>query len=196
MRVRALFWELVLIRWLGATIRVVAYFSNLVLISAFFGLGIGALLARFGARLERLIAPARGPRGAARRVAGRAVAPNPGGALRVHLDRRSAGLASPGAEGRIVPVGIVLVLVYGVTAAFFAAFGQYIGRLFRTHRPLRAYSVEVGGSLAGIALFALLSQLQAGPIVGSRSARFCCSPCCRGARRTHSSLWPSAVSCS
>ena len=29
----ALFWELVLIRWLGANIRIVAYFSNLVLIS-------------------------------------------------------------------------------------------------------------------------------------------------------------------
>ena len=36
-----LFWELVLIRWLGASIRIVAYFSNLVLISAFFGLGVG-----------------------------------------------------------------------------------------------------------------------------------------------------------
>lgn len=42
----ALFWELVLIRWLGSTIRVVAYFSNFVLISAFFGLGAGALLDR------------------------------------------------------------------------------------------------------------------------------------------------------
>ena len=46
-----------LIRWLGASIRIVAYFSNLVLISAFFGLGIGALCARFAIRLERAIAP-------------------------------------------------------------------------------------------------------------------------------------------
>jgi hypothetical protein len=53
----ALFWELVLIRWLGASIRIVAYFSNLVLISAFFGLGVGALATRFPVRLERLIAP-------------------------------------------------------------------------------------------------------------------------------------------
>ena len=51
----ALFWELALIRWLGATIRIVAYFSNLVLISTFFGLGVGALLTRFPIRLERLI---------------------------------------------------------------------------------------------------------------------------------------------
>ena len=55
--VAALFWELVLIRWLGASIRIVAYFSNLVLISAFFGLGVGALATRFPVRLERLIAP-------------------------------------------------------------------------------------------------------------------------------------------
>ncbi len=55
--VAALFWELVLIRWLGASIRIVAYFSNLVLISAFFGLGGGALATRFPVRLVRLVAP-------------------------------------------------------------------------------------------------------------------------------------------
>jgi hypothetical protein len=47
----ALFWELVLIRWLGACIRVVADFSNFVLIAAFFGLRAGALLARYQLRL-------------------------------------------------------------------------------------------------------------------------------------------------
>lgn len=41
-----LFWLLVLIRWRGATLRIVAHFSNLVLISAFFGLGPGVLLRR------------------------------------------------------------------------------------------------------------------------------------------------------
>jgi hypothetical protein len=60
-------------------------------------------------------------------------------------------------------VGLVLVLVYGGTAAVFAAFGQYMGRLFRTHPPLRAYSIEVAGSLAGIALFALLSWGETSP---------------------------------
>src|SRR5437868_12272582 len=41
-----LFQELALIRWTGAQVRVLAYFPNVILISAFLGLGVGALLAR------------------------------------------------------------------------------------------------------------------------------------------------------
>src|SRR5258708_39260265 len=41
-----LFQELALIRWVGAQVRVVAYFPNVILISAFLGLGSGALMAR------------------------------------------------------------------------------------------------------------------------------------------------------
>ena len=53
--------------------------------------------------------------------------------------------------------------MYGATAALFATFGQYLGRLFRTHPPLRAYSIEVAGSLVGISLFALMSRWQTTP---------------------------------
>ena len=56
-------------------------------------------------------------------------------------------------------------MVYCITALLFVAFGQYIGRLFKTHPPLRAYSIEVAGSLAGIGLFALLSHCQTSPTV-------------------------------
>ena len=38
-----LFQELVLIRWVGQQIRVLAYFPNIILISSFLGLGIGCL---------------------------------------------------------------------------------------------------------------------------------------------------------
>ena len=41
-----LFQELAFIRWIPAQVRVVAYFPNLVLISAFLGLGIGSLRSR------------------------------------------------------------------------------------------------------------------------------------------------------
>jgi hypothetical protein len=54
----ALYWELALIRWLGSCVRVIAYYSNFVLIAAFFGLGTGALLATRRVRLHRLVVPA------------------------------------------------------------------------------------------------------------------------------------------
>ena len=40
-----LFQELALIRWMGGQVRVLAYFPNIVLISAFLGLGIGTMRA-------------------------------------------------------------------------------------------------------------------------------------------------------
>ena len=82
----------------------------------------------------------------------------------VHLDRRASGGAQWGTgTARILPATLILIVVYRVTAALFAAFGQYMGRLFRSHPPLRAYSIEVAGSLAGIGLFALMSRLQTPP---------------------------------
>jgi SAM-dependent methyltransferase len=162
----ALFWELVLIRWLGAQVRVVAYFSNLVLISAFFGLGLGALATRFPLRLERLLAPLTALAVLLGAWLGRLWHPNPSGRDEFFWIGAPLGIAPPGGDtGRIVSVGVVLVVVYSVTALVFVAFGQYVGRLFRTHPPLRAYSLEVAGSLAGIALFALLSWTQTPPTV-------------------------------
>ena len=43
----ALFLELTLIRWVPSIIRLVAYYSNLLLISSFLGLGLGAMLAHY-----------------------------------------------------------------------------------------------------------------------------------------------------
>ncbi|GAC1339251.1 MAG: hypothetical protein NVSMB23_08040 [Myxococcales bacterium] len=41
-----LFQELTLIRWLPTRVRVIAYFPNLILLSAFLGIGIGCLRSR------------------------------------------------------------------------------------------------------------------------------------------------------
>src|SRR6476659_11389658 len=49
----ALFLELMVIRWAPAVVRVVTYYANLMLISSFLGLGIGALLAAKGRDLFR-----------------------------------------------------------------------------------------------------------------------------------------------
>jgi len=52
-----LFWELVLIRWLGNSVRIVAYYSNFILLSSFLGLGAGALLTPKKINLEPWLFP-------------------------------------------------------------------------------------------------------------------------------------------
>lgn len=47
----ALFWELAFIRWVPGSVRVVGYFTNLILIASFLGLGAGALLSKRGTSL-------------------------------------------------------------------------------------------------------------------------------------------------
>lgn len=42
----ALFLELMLIRWAPAVVRLVAYYANLILISSFLGLGLGAIVGK------------------------------------------------------------------------------------------------------------------------------------------------------
>jgi len=159
-----LFWELVLIRWLGASIRIVAYFSNLVLISAFFGLGTGALATRFRWRLERWIAPFVAFATLLGVWLGGVGHHNPSREDELIWVGRPFGIVLPdGAASGAIAASVLLAVVYCTAALVFVAFGQYLGRLFRTHPPLRAYSLEVGGSLVGILLFALLSRGQTSP---------------------------------
>src|SRR5512134_2768295 len=49
----SLFLELTIIRWVPGSVRLVAYYANLMLISSFLGIGLGAMLAERGGKLVR-----------------------------------------------------------------------------------------------------------------------------------------------
>lgn len=155
----ALYAELLVIRWLASEIRVFAYFKNLPLLASFLGLGLG-LLYPAARRLERafgwlfslpcLLCAFAGP-------------------LRlVHLPFPDRSVALWGAERSLpllqsaVSVGVMLAIFFVVVAAF-AALGVRLSRLFTPFAPLAGYSINLLGSLAGIALFSLLSRSELGP---------------------------------
>lgn len=156
-----LYWELLLIRWLSTSIRVIAYYSNFVLMAAFFGLGTGALLARYSVRLQRFILPAI------------TLAVLLGIFLSgfFHFNFNSADeyiwIGAPtgimyGGDAvvrfyQVLPVSVIVLITYIITASVFIIFGQWLGILFKTHKPLWAYSVEIVGSILGILLFAFIS---------------------------------------
>jgi len=160
-----LFWELALIRWLGSNARLVAYYSNFVLTAAFFGLGVGTLASqREDWRLQRFAFPLV----AATVLLGVVLAGefhyNPGSADEYVWIGAPAGVGA-GLPDRVIPIWAVLMSAYLVTAAAFVPQGYVLGRLFRTVPPLRAYTIEILGSLAGILLFSLMSAFRVPPTV-------------------------------
>jgi len=151
-----LFQELALIRWLPVEVRVVGYFPNLILLSAFLGLGVGALQARakslmwmWPVGLLGLVAGAWGMG----RVAFTA------NAVTEHLWLLYVDLpeGAPVVEGIRLP----LIAVFSLSAFTFVPLGQYVGvrlETFRTHSSaLWGYSLDLAGSLVGVVCFTAVS---------------------------------------
>ncbi|MCW8140513.1 MAG: hypothetical protein KIT58_16565 [Planctomycetota bacterium] len=154
----ALFAELMLIRWVPAALELVGYYSNLLLVSSFFGLGLGVLLAGrrslFGwfpalLLLEVLVI-----------VAAQHVA-LPTAASTDEL--RFQGVTEEGARLRSY---VVLIAVFAVNSAVLVPIGQRLGELFSRAPVLRAYTFDLGGSLAGTVAFGLFSYTAFSPVVG------------------------------
>ena len=153
--------EMASIRWLNASVQILSYFSNLILISCFLGLGLGCLLERRPLRLLRFFGPA-----FLLLVLGTSFLSRYGISLTVEDDVVFAQGA------RYLPEGIALTLPLSALAAFFlntlffVLLGQELARLLRASRtPGRGYSFDLAGSLAGTVSYALLAALGAPPWV-------------------------------
>ncbi len=72
---------------------------------------------------------------------------------------------SSGTAEKVVTVEstLLLPLVFVIVAALFATLAQRMGKEMGTLPPLRGYTLNLLGSLAGVGLFALLSWLQLSP---------------------------------
>ena len=164
-----LFQELTLIRWLGGQVRVLAYFPNVVLMSAFLGLGIGGLRARrpapawvWPATLLVVVAAAWG----LSRVAFTQESVSEHLWL-LYYDMRGA----PVVHGVRLPILAVFVL----SGASFVVPGQMVARRLEAFRggrgeaaaaaagSLWGYVADLSGSLLGVAAFAAASFLRTPP---------------------------------
>jgi hypothetical protein len=151
----ALFLELMVIRWVPAVVRFVAYYSNLMLISSFLGLGLGAMMARRKWNLFPWF-----PAIFLLNVAA------------LLLCRHLIQLPSSGSEARFGQNAsfffdyLVLIGIFILNTAVFLPFGQQIGRLFQTQPPLHAYASDLGGSLCGTIFFGLFSLYHFSPAIG------------------------------
>jgi len=152
-----LFLETAVIRWMPAYIRLLAYFSNFILLASFLGIGVGCLLAT---RRRNLILwfPL---------VQLAAIAAVDRLRLEVALPSTSTIYFSSGTADTVVAVEstLLLPLLFVAVAALFAVVAHRMGVELTHHPPLRAYVINLLGSLAGVAAFAVVSWLQLPPVV-------------------------------
>src|SRR6266567_7492746 len=146
-----LFVELILIRWIPALVTYVGFFSNFVLMASFLGIGLGILLGR--------------------RLTGLPASPFPFLLLatvllvtfaQLNIQVRSQGEIFFGlAESHAADTNVlVLPLIVILVVALMAALALPLGGLLRSMPPLKAYAIDIAGSMAGIAAFAGVSVLQ------------------------------------
>src|SRR5216683_1646502 len=151
-----LFVELALIRWSGALVVYLSYFSNFVLLGSFLGIGIGFLRARARVNLFPW-APA------ALALLILFVRVFPVEVIRTGYQILFFGYGKFQASGP--PTWVTLPIVFLAVAAVMAMIGEGVARTFVRFRPLDAYRLDIAGSIAGIAAFSVLSFLDAKPVV-------------------------------
>jgi hypothetical protein len=148
-----LFVELALIRWTGSRVVYLSYFSNFVLLGSFLGIGIGFLRAKARVDLFRW-----SPFALAAFVLFVSLFP-------AYIDRSGSDLIFFGHFQQFgLPIWVMLPLVFVAAATIMAMVTQGVARQFAAFPALEAYRLDVIGSLAGIAAFALLSFLHAPPV--------------------------------
>lgn len=151
--------EMASIRWLNASVQILSYFSNLILISCFLGLGLGCLLESRPWRLLRFFGPT-----FLLLVLGTNFLLQYGVSLTVEDDVVFAQGATYLPEGIALTLPLSAFAAFFLNTLFFVLLGQELARLLRASRnPGRGYSFDLAGSFAGTVSYAVLSGLGAPP---------------------------------
>ena len=145
-----LFVQLALIRWSGANMLHLSYFSNLILLASFLGIGLGFLRARKPRDIGRYV-----PIGLLILVLFISFFP-------VKIESSSKDLIY---FTTVTPTGlptwVSLPLIFVVVAGTMTMFGEITGRAFREFSALNAYRWDIIGSILGTLSFTLIAFLRA-----------------------------------
>jgi SAM-dependent methyltransferase len=167
-----LFLELACIRWFASTVVFLTFFTNIVLLSTFLGMSVGCLAATRRRNLMATVLPAL------------LVAVVLAWAVLFVYTRFGEVMIDVGGQGSpqqiyfgteyrardvsrfVVPLEAVAGTFFTLIALTFLGLGQAMGRAFDTVPDrVRAYTVNIAGSLVGILAMAGLSYLQTPPVV-------------------------------
>lgn len=156
-----LFLEMAAIRWLNASVSVLMYFNNLILISCFFGLGLGCLLATKRIDLIRYAAPA-----LLLLVVSIVLLE---GAFGFNISYTEDVILSGNVEyfeSGALRISAAALGGFFVNVAFFVFLGQELGKqLNAVDVPLVAYGYDIAGSLVGVLAYGALAWIGSPPHV-------------------------------
>jgi spermidine synthase len=172
----SLFLELAVIRWQGSVFELFALYKNLGLLACFAGLGLGyGLAARgriplvwtiplLGWQMLSLVAlrhglpgPVDETNGWSWRIQSLLATPFP--------EQRNMGFSVAESGAEFVAAYAFLSVVFTITALAFLPVGQLVGRLMQRRTQLRAYALNLVGSLLGTALLLAVSFAWSPPLV-------------------------------
>lgn len=167
--VLGLFLEMLLIRWVGTEVRIFAYLQNTILVVCFLGLGLGCFTCRKPVDLR----PALVPLAFLSLLFAIPVTREGIGMISIFLSAtgdqliwNSATITDFWLRAFYVALGLgvtycLMVLVLDI----FVPIGRILGRLMDDHpKTIRAYSINIVGSLIGTWLFVLLSVFYQPPL--------------------------------
>ncbi|MDA0836175.1 MAG: spermidine synthase [Planctomycetota bacterium] len=145
-----LFFELTMIRWTAANIFYVGYFTNFVLLACFLGIGLGCLCGHWKSEAVDAF-----PFIVAGFVLLITIVP-----LEVSVQIGGEIHFQDSQVRKAIPMWLILPFVFICVASMFTCLCQPMGRLIKTLPPLRAYTINILGSLAGILGFTATAFLR------------------------------------
>ena len=161
----SLFLELALIRFINSNVKIVSYFNNLLLLSAFLGLGFGSILAAKKYDWFRVF-----PLNFALIIIIITVLGRLG--HKADLSQIIVGGIEVNSTSNLpvyftdLPAHFVIVLVFCCNFLFFVPLGYRLGKsLNRFENRLVAYAFDLIGSILGVVSFSLLSYLHTSPAI-------------------------------
>jgi len=170
--VATLFLELLLIRWISTEVRIFAYLQSSILVACLLGLGMGCFASGRRPDIRMTVLPLviisaflsvpelrAGFTSISMILAGQGGFPAWGtGAAEMFHGMTAVAIF-------VVSMAMTGVMLFLVWVAFIPL-GQMIGGLIERHDDtVAAYSINIFGSLVGIALFTVLSVMNSGPVV-------------------------------
>jgi len=158
----ALYFELIVIRWLSSEVRVFAYLKNVPLIASFLGLGLGCACARVKKDYFRYFPYCMGVLCLLVAFSGQlgiTFLPFPIADYLIVGDV-TGGFDFATLSSKVLALGkflLVVVAIFALNVGVFLALGQKMGQLLEKLEPLPAYTINIAGSLAGVLAFSVIS---------------------------------------